>query len=64
MTPAESTTHESTHGYMGDPVVEDLPAANWPDLEAPIVTAAEATAATTVLTTWNKDLIGVGGCNS
>ena len=60
-TTQESSTHESAHGYMGDPTVEDLPAANWPDLAAPQLTTVEATAATTVVTTWNKDLVAISG---
>lgn len=61
LTAAESTTHVSSHGYFGDPSVEDLPAAAWPDLEAPYITAAVASAATTITLTTNETVSVISG---
>ena len=61
LTPAESTTHESVYGYYGDPTQEDLPAIDWPDVAAPVVIKAEATAATTLEITFDENVTEVAG---
>lgn len=60
-TAEESSTHASAHGYLGDPTVEGLPAAAWPDLEAPKILTAVASADTTIEITWNKQIEAVSG---
>lgn len=61
LTDLESSTHDSVFGYWGDPTQEDLPAAVWPDLAAPFVTAAAAPSATSVVLTFNETVTTVGG---
>lgn len=52
----ESSTHEGSFGYWGDPTSEDLPAATWPDVEAPTIATAIATAATTLVITFDENI--------
>lgn len=51
-TAIESATHGGAFGYYGDPVPEDVPAAVWPDVEAPILQAT-----TTVIDATDLDMI-------
>jgi len=63
ITDAESTKYanKSVFGYYGDPSVEDLPAATWPDLEAPYATAAEVTLATEMTITLSENATAIAG---
>jgi len=61
MSLAESTTVKTAYGYWGDPSVEDLPAALWPDLEAPFVVSSAAAVATSVTLTLSEDATLIGG---
>ena len=61
MTPGESTTIKSSHGYWGDPSVEDLPAANWPDLEAPQLSSALVNSATEIALTFDENVTEISG---
>lgn len=52
----ESTTKDGAFGYWGDPTTEDVPAATWPDVEAPDIVSAIASAATTLTVTFDEDI--------
>jgi len=52
----ESGTHEGAYGYWGDPAEEDVPAAVWPDVAAPVIVTAIATAAITLEVTFNENI--------
>lgn len=49
------------HGYHGDPTLEGIPATDYPDLEAPYVTAAEVTLATEMTITMSEEMTLVSG---
>lgn len=57
----ESSTYDGGFGYYGDPTDFDVPAAVWPDRFGPQLASAEATAATTVVLTFNEVMALVGG---
>lgn len=57
----ESVAKNGSYGYFGDPTEMDLPAAVWPDVVAPLITAAEATTATNVDVTFDKNIAFQGG---
>lgn len=61
MTTAESSTVTVSHGYWGDPTVEDLPAADWPDLDAPQAESAVVNSATEIAVTFNEDVTEISG---
>lgn len=52
----ESITKYGAFGYWGDPVVEDLPAVVWPDVNAPYIVSAVIQDAVDILLTFNKVL--------
>ena len=52
----ESSTKAGAFGYWGDPTTEDVPAIVYPDVEAPILVSAAATAATTLVVTFNENV--------
>lgn len=52
----ESTTQVGAFGYWGDPVVEDVPVAVWPDVEAPSIVTADASAAVTLDVTFDENI--------
>jgi hypothetical protein len=64
MTPAESTTVPIAYGYWGDPTVEDLPAAVWPDLDAPYVVSSVVASATSVTLTLSENATEISGVTS
>ena len=52
----ESSTKYGAFGYMGDPTVEDVPAAVWPDVEAPVLLTAVASSATLLTLTFDENI--------
>ena len=52
----ESTAHLGGFGYWGDPTDEDVPAIVWPDVEAPYILTAIATAATDLEITFDGNI--------
>lgn len=52
----ESSTKVGAFGYWGDPVVEDVPVAVYPDVEAPMIVTANASADVTMDVTFNKNI--------
>ncbi len=52
----ESTTKVGAFGYWGDPTVEDVPPAVYPDVEAPILQSADADVATNLELTFNENI--------
>jgi len=69
--PKQITSGESTlfankpvHGYFGDPTAEDLPAATWPDLDAPYAVSALVAAATSVEVTLSENATEIGAVTS
>lgn len=57
----ESATKNGAYGYWGDPTSEDVPAVTWPDVAAPVLTAAEADTATNMDLTFDEDVAFQGG---
>lgn len=57
----ESTTYTGAFGYYGDPTVEDVPVAAYPDKYGPALVSAVATLATSMTITFNEDVEFVGG---
>ena len=64
MTTAESTTVPIAYGYWGDPTVEDLPAAAWPDLDAPYIVSSLVASATSIEMTLSEDATEIAGVTS
>lgn len=66
ITSAESTAlaNKAIHGYWGDPTNEDLPAATWPDLEAPYIASGNVASATSVVLTANENITEIAGVTS
>lgn len=64
MTAGESTTIKSAHGYWGDNSVEDLPAVDWPDLEAPAPSSSVVVSATEVMVTFGENITEIAGVTS
>jgi len=52
----ESSTKTGGFGYWGDPSVEDVPAVTWPDVEAPYILTADASAATDLDITFDGNI--------
>lgn len=55
----ESTAHRGAFGYWGDPADSDVPAITWPDVAAPVVTAAAVASATLLNVTFDKTVTEV-----
>ena len=55
----ESTAHRGAFGYWGDPTDSDVPAIVWPDVSAPVVTAAAVASATLLNVTFDKNVTEV-----
>jgi hypothetical protein len=66
LTDAESTKYANkvVFGYYGDPVVEDVPAAEWPDLDAPYVVSSAVASATSVTLTLSENATEIAGAIS
>jgi hypothetical protein len=64
MTAQESSTVSFAYGYWGDPSAEDLPAAAWPDLEAPYPVSSAVTLATELTLTLNENATEISGVTS
>jgi hypothetical protein len=52
----ESSTFVGGFGYWGTPTDEDVPAIVWPDVEAPEIVSATATAATTLAVVFDENI--------
>ncbi len=52
----ESSTKVGAFGYWGDPVIEDVPVAVYPDVEAPILLTADASTATVLDVVFNENI--------
>lgn len=52
----ESSTKSGAFGYWGDPTTEDVPAADWPDVEAPEISSATADDETTLTITFDENI--------
>lgn len=63
-TSAESATVSSAYGYWGDPTLEDLPAANWLDLEAPTIDSGAVSSATEIVLTASENVTEISGVTS
>jgi hypothetical protein len=57
----ESVSKYGAFGYYGDPTSEDVPAAAWPDVEAPILQSITVADATDITVVFNEDIAFVGG---
>lgn len=57
----ESSTYNGAFGYWGDPTAEDVPAAPYPDLEAPAIVSATATAATSMDVVFDQNIAKQSG---
>ena len=55
-TTLESTIHAGAFGYWGDPVIEDVPAVVWPNVEASTLLTANASAAVTLDLTFDENI--------
>lgn len=52
----ESSTKVGAFGYWGDPTIEDVPPVAWPDVEAPILLTANASADVTLDVVFNENI--------
>lgn len=52
----ESSTKVGAFGYWGDPAIEDVPVAVYPDVEAPILLTGDASSATVLDAVFNEDI--------
>jgi len=55
----ESSTHRGAFGYLGNPDDEDVPAANWPDVAAPVILTASVVSATSMSIVFDKNVTEV-----
>jgi hypothetical protein len=55
-TAGQSSTKSGAFGYWGDPTTEDVPAAVWPDVEAPAIVTAIAVSATSLEVTFDENI--------
>jgi hypothetical protein len=60
-TTPHSYADDGAFGYIGDPTAENVPAVVWPDVAAPVIQTAEATLATSLVITFDKDVAFQGG---
>lgn len=60
----ESATKVGAFGYWGAPADSDVPATVWPDVTAPLVTAAAVTAATTMDVTFDENITEVNNATT
>jgi len=63
---SESTKYanKSVFGYFGDPSVEDVPVADWPDLEAPYAVSSAVVSATEVTLTLSENATEIAAVTS
>lgn len=59
--PGESTTYTAGWGYIGDPSLIDMPAANWPDRFKPFIESETITGTDTIELLFNKSIALVLG---
>jgi len=57
----ESSSKFGAFGYWGDPIEEDVPAVDWPDVQAPTIVSSAVASTTVITSVFNKDVVFQGG---